>query len=179
MQINKLPGVDIYKKFFGSYSSACNLINIEPLYNKKLFKSFFNYNKDLDDVNILIDTRERKPLSFPKSSQLKLDFGDYAVGAPHYNYTYVDRKDESDFRSTMTGGFERFTRELERAKEFDAFIFIVVEGSIESMIRNNKLIPKPANLSFIWHNMRILSHKFQEGANSFLQVTQRNIYSQS
>lgn len=160
LSLNELPTIDIYKKFFGSYSIACNELNIEPLYNKKLFSGFFDEHKKLKDIKILIDTRERKPLEFSNSASLKLDFGDYAVGAPHYNYTYVDRKDESDFRSTMTSGFDRFTRELERAKDFDAFIFIVVEGSVESIIKNNNLIPKPANLSFIWHNMRVLAHKF-------------------
>ena len=160
LSLNKFPTINIYKKFFGSYSNACSQLNIEPLYNKKLFSGFFNDYSELNDVKILIDTRERKPLSFSNSAELKLDFGDYAVGSPHYNYTYVDRKDESDFRSTMTTGFNRFVRELERAKDFDAFLFIVVEGSVESIIANNKIIPKPANLPFIWHNMRVLSHKF-------------------
>ena len=41
---------------------------------------------------------------------MKLDFGDYAVGSPHYDYTYVDRKGETDFKSTMTTGFNRFTK---------------------------------------------------------------------
>lgn len=157
---NKLPSIDLFKSFFGSYSAACNAINIEPLYDKNIIKGFFDKDKELDDVRILIDTRERKPLKFNKSASLKLDFGDYAVGSPHYNYTYVDRKDESDFRSTMTTGYDRFVRELQRAQQFDAFLFIVVEGSIESIERNNILNPSRSNLSFIWHNMRKLSHDF-------------------
>lgn len=176
--LNKLPTIDIYKKFFGSYSTACSELNIEPLYNKKLFSGFFNSYPELNDVKILIDTRERKPLVFNKSAELKLDFGDYAVGSPHYNYTYVDRKDESDFRSTMTTGFNRFVRELERAKDFDAYLFIVVEGSIESIIANNNLIPKPANLPFIWHNMRILSHKFPRRCQFvFTGQAEKNLFS--
>ena len=157
---NKLPSIDLFKSFFGSYSAACKAINIEPLYDKNIIKGFFNRDKELDDVRILIDTRERKPLTFNKSASLKLDFGDYAVGSPHYNYTYVDRKDESDFRSTMTTGYDRFVRELKRAQEFDAFLFIVVEGSIESIERNNILNSSRSNLGFIWHNVRQLSHDF-------------------
>lgn len=160
LSLNKLPSIDLFKKFFGSYSVACEELGIEPLYNKNLINNFFDKDPGLDDVKILIDTRERKPLSFNKSASLKLDFGDYAVGSPHYNYTYVDRKDESDFRSTMTTGYERFVRELQRAQEFDAFLFIVVEGSVESIVKNNIINPKKSNLSFIWHNMRQLAHDF-------------------
>ena len=132
----------------------------EPLYDRNIPRNFFDKDPELDDVKILIDTRERKPLEFNKSASLKLDFGDYAVGSPHYNYTYVDRKDESDFRSTMTTGYDRFVRELQRAQEFDAFLFVVVEGSIESIKKNNIINPTKSNLSFIWHNMRQLAHDF-------------------
>ncbi|NDB56114.1 hypothetical protein EB169_09840, partial [archaeon] len=67
--------------------------------------------------------------------------------------------DESDFKSTLTTGFDRFVREIERAKHFDAFLFIVVEGSVESIIKNNILTSK-TKLSFLWHNMRILAHDY-------------------
>ncbi len=160
LKTNGLPTINMFKRFFGSYSNACNELNVEPLYNKGLVNNFFDKNSELKDIKILIDTREQKPLSFPRSMSMKLDFGDYAVGAPHYDYTYVDRKDENDFRTTMTSGFDRFTRELERARDFDAFLFVVVEGSIESIIKNNNLIPKKANVPFIWHNMRLLMHRF-------------------
>jgi hypothetical protein len=160
LTLNKLPSIDLFKKFFGSYSKACQEINVEPLYDRNIPRNFFDKEEELDDVKILIDTRERKPLEFNKSASLKLDFGDYAVGSPHYNYTYVDRKDESDFRSTMTTGYDRFVRELQRAQEFDAFLFVVVEGSIESIKKNNIINPTKSNLSFIWHNMRQLAHDF-------------------
>ena len=60
----------------------------------------------------------------------------------------------------MTTGYERFVRELQLAQEFDAFLFIVVEGSVESIVKNNIINPKKSNLSFIWHNMRQLAHDF-------------------
>lgn len=160
LKLNKMPSIDMFKEYFGSYYKACQEIDVEPLYPKGIYKNFFDYNPQLEDVKILIDTREKKPLVFKKSSDLKLDFGDYAVGDPYYNYTYVDRKDEADFKSTMTSGFERFKRELDRAKHFDAFLFIVIEGSVESIIKNNILFGSKSNLSFIWHNMRIISHEY-------------------
>ena len=160
LQLHDLPSMDMYKYFFGSYSQACNDIKIKPLLDKNIMKGFFDRNIELDDINILIDTREQQPLKFNNSTPMKLDFGDYAVGAPHYDYTYVDRKSESDFKGTMTTGFKRFTRELERAQEFDGYIFIVVESSIEAIIKNNMYGPRQSNLPYIWHNMRLLMHKF-------------------
>lgn len=160
LYLNKMPSIDMFREYFGSYSKACEEVGVPPLYPKGLMKDFFASNPELDDVKIMIDTRERKPLEFKKSTSLKLDFGDYAVGDPYYNYTYVDRKDESDFKSTLTTGFERFKRELDRAKHFDAFLFVVVEGSIESIINNNILFGSRSNLSFIWHNMRVISHEY-------------------
>lgn len=158
--LHDLPSLNTYKKFFGSYSKACSLADAEPLFNKKLFKNFFKPDENVDSAKILIDTREKKPLSFDKSASMKLDFGDYAVGSPHYDYTYVDRKSETDFKSTMTTGYDRFNREMERAMEFDSYLFIVVESSIEDIKHNNIYGPRESNLSFIWHNMRLLTHNF-------------------
>ena len=55
-------------------------------------------------------------MKFKNTTSMKLDFGDYAVSGDHYDYTYVDRKSESDFKSTMTSGFDRFKREMDRKR---------------------------------------------------------------
>ena len=160
LQLHDLPSIDMYRDFFGSYSKACDKLKIKPLFGKNIMKGFFEEDKALHSINILVDTREQQPLRFNKSTPMKLDFGDYAVGAPHYDYTYVDRKSEADFKSTMTTGFKRFTRELERASSFDAYLFIVVESSIEKIKKNNLFGPRTSNMPYIWHNMRLLTHKF-------------------
>ena len=160
LQLHDLPSIDMYRDFFGSYSKACDKLKIKPLFGKNIMKGFFEEDKTLNSVNILVDTREQQPLRFNKSSPMKLDFGDYAVGAPHYDYTYVDRKSESDFKSTMTTGFKRFTRELERAEAFDAYLFVVIESSIEKIKKNNLFGPRTSNMPYIWHNMRLLTHQF-------------------
>ena len=160
LQLHGLPSIDMYRDFFGSYSKACDELKIKPLFKKNIMKGFFERDKALDSINILVDTREQQPLRFNKSIPMKLDFGDYAVGAPHYDYTYVDRKSESDFKGTMTTGFKRFTRELDRAVEFDAYLFIVVESSIDKIEKNNLFGPRSSNMPYIWHNMRLLTHQF-------------------
>ena len=158
--LNKLPDIDLFKKFFGSYSSACDELKIKPLFNKNIMASFFKEDTFFDELKILVDTREQQPLKFPRNMFMKLDFGDYAIGKPHYDYTYIDRKSESDFKGTFSTGVKRFRRELDRAKEFSSYVFIVTESSIDKIVENNDYGPHKSNLSYIWHNVRAISHDY-------------------
>lgn len=160
LKLLDLPEIEIYKTFFGSYNEACRRLQVEPLLNKSIKSKFFKKNKNLNNMEILIDTREQTPLKFQNSKSHKLDFGDYTATGKHYNKTYIDRKSETDFKSTMTIGFERFKKELKRASEFDSFLYIVIESSTEKTINNNSFSPHKSNMSFVWHQMRILSHEF-------------------
>jgi hypothetical protein len=156
----KLPDIDTYKNIFGSYGKACELAGVKPLYSSKIHEDFFKEDKYFEDLNILIDTREQKPLIFNKSEDLKLDFGDYTVGGSDYNYTYVDRKAEQDFKGTLSGGFQRFKRELQRVKDFESYLFIVVESNMSKIYKNNMFGPHKSSLDFVYHNMRVLAHEF-------------------
>jgi len=160
LELRGLPPLDLYRKFFKGYTNACNELKIKPLFSEKIMNGFFDIDPSLENIKIFIDTREQKPLKFQRSSSMKLDFGDYAVGGKEYDYTYVDRKSESDFKSTMTIGFERFRKELQRAKEFNAYLFVVVESSIAKIKKNNIFAPHKSNLAFVWNRMRLLSHEF-------------------
>jgi len=160
LKISQLPDIDVYKYAFGSYSEACKQAGVKPLFGSKIDQEFFNSDSHFKDLNILIDTREQKPLVFEKSEELKLDFGDYTIGGEDYNYTYVDRKAEQDFKGTLSGGFERFKRELDRVKRFDSYLFIVVESDLNKIYKNNKFIKHKSNLNFIYHNMRLLTHMY-------------------
>jgi len=160
LKIAKLPDIDVYKYAFGSYGAACNELGIKPLYGKKIDQDFFKDDKHFEDLKIFIDTREQKPLTFNVSEDLKLDFGDYTVGGEDYNYTYVDRKSDSDFKGTLSGGLSRFRRELQRVKDFDSYLFVVVESDLNRLHKNNMFGPHKSNLKFIYHNMRLLTHEF-------------------
>tara|TARA_X000001036_G_C20517939_1_gene740918 strand:+ start:44 stop:967 length:924 start_codon:yes stop_codon:yes gene_type:complete len=161
LKISQLPDIDVYKKLFGSYSEACKEIGVKPLLGKSIDSRFFNDDEEFEDLKILIDTREQKPLTFMESEELKLDFGDYTVGGDDYNYTYVDRKAEQDFKGTLSGGMKRFRRELERVREFGSYLFIVVESDLTKIYKNNMFGPHKSNLNFIYHNMRLLTHEFK------------------
>ena len=159
LSTSQLPTIDLYKEYFGSYSTACELCGVKPLFGAGLPEA---WNEQVDEnIKIFIDTRERQPLSFKNSESLKLDFGDYAVGQEHYAYTYVDRKSETDFKSTLSkNNLERFEAELQRAKDFDSYLFVVTETDMSTMEKRNRWSPHTSNMKYIYHNMRVLAHKF-------------------
>jgi hypothetical protein len=161
LKISQLPDIDTYKNVFGSYSKACSKAGVKPLFSKPIIPRFFNDDAEFEDLEIMIDTREQKPLIFNSSQDLKLDFGDYTVAGEDYNYTYVDRKAEQDFKGTLSGGFERFKRELDRVKQFESYLFIVVESDLNKIYKNNMFGPHKSNLKFIYHNMRVLTHEYK------------------
>ena len=160
----KLPSLDVYIEYFGSYSNACRLLDIKPIFKKGLAspEQFFEKNKKFENVSIFIDTREQKPLEFKKSESMKLDFGDYTTGGENYTYTYVDRKSESDFKGTLGKGLERFKRELDRAREFDSYLYVVVESDISKIQKNNIFGSHRSNLEYIFHNLRQLTHEYHD-----------------
>jgi hypothetical protein len=152
-----LPDIDVYKKYFGSYTDACKECLVEPMFNSKLPKEFWN---DYSNINVLIDTREQQPLKFKKSAILKLDIGDYAVTGDNYNYTHVDRKSFADFCATVTNSYNRFAKELERCRSLGCYLFIVIEAPLHSMDDYNKQSYKKFNLKYVFHNMRELQREY-------------------
>jgi len=161
IELNKLPPIDIYKRNFGGYGQACKELGLEPIYNKGITEDFFQTKNKIEEIPIYIDTREQKPLEFKHSKSLKLDFGDYTMGGDNYSYTFVDRKSEGDFKGTMGMGFKRFRNELNRARQFNTYLYIVIESSIDKIKRNNNFGPHKSNLPYLWHNMRLLTHEFK------------------
>jgi len=161
LKLCKLPPIDLYRECFGSYNEACELLKIKPLFGKQMMEGFFTQTIP-KDMEILIDTREQAPLKFTNSRDLKLDFGDYTTTGKYYSYTYVDRKSESDFKGTLATGFDRFTREVERAKAFDSFLYIVVEETLPNIITNNYRAFHKTKLAYTWHNMRKITHQFKD-----------------
>jgi len=174
LKINKLPDIDVYKYAFGSYTKASKEAGVKPLHRSKIDEDFFKEDKYFEDLKIFIDTREQKPLTFNISEDLKLDFGDYTVGGDDYNYTYIDRKSDSDFKGTLTGGLARFRRELQRVQEFDSYLFIVVESDLNRLYKNNMYGPHKSNLEFVYHNMRLISHEFAGSCQFVFTGTRAN-----
>jgi len=154
-----LPSVDIYKRYFGSYTAACDECGVEPLLSKNMPKEFYN---DFSKTKILIDTREQQPLKFDNSESHKLDVGDYSVSSSVYDYTYVDRKSFADFCSTVTVGYARFCKELDRCRELGCYLFVVSEFDFSDMEVRNKNNFKKFKLEYVKHNMRDIQAKYKD-----------------
>lgn len=138
------------------------LENYEPSFFKSLgMKNMFTEDSDLSKLgvakhlHIWQDTREQQPIIFSdfQQSENKLDFGDYTLSGNDFNYVFVDRKSEGDFKGTMSSGYERFRRELDRARHFSSYVFVVVESDPYQIVLNNKGCRK-ASLAYVWENMR-------------------------
>lgn len=153
-----LPPISIYKKHFGSYTKACKSIGMEPLFNKSMPKEFFDFQ--LQDFEMLVDTREQDPLPFKKTKKEKLYVGDYLINNSAYSYTYVDRKSETDFLGTLASGVTRFEEEIKKAVALDSYLFVVVESTIEKIKYNQKKFSRKTNLDYVFHNMRQLTHRY-------------------
>lgn len=162
LELYGLPSIDAYKRFFGSYTKACIEAGAKPLFYKNITEDFFLDDIMMSEIEVVVDTREQKPLDFVNPKVMKLDFGDYTTTGKNYTKTFVDRKSESDFKSTMSTGFKRFTKELERARDFNSYLYIVTESSIDKIKRNNNYSTHKSKLDYIWHNMRVLSHEFAD-----------------
>lgn len=159
LKLSRMPSVEIFRQHFGSYSKAALEAGLKIWYKDKIPADFDKTPK----LQILIDTREQKPLTFPSSSIMKLDLGDYTLGGENYSYTAVDRKSESDFKSTMTMGFTRFCAEMQRARDFGCFIFVAVECSISDIYAHNSFKGgHKSNLDFVWHQLKEIQREFKD-----------------
>lgn len=91
-------------------------------------------------MKIIIDTREQKPLvfnhKFITSVEVKgLNVGDYGAMSSEYVHPVVfERKSINDLYGTLSGGYERFKAEIERAKEQNTKIIIIVEGHLKRIL---------------------------------------------
>lgn len=156
-----LPEIKYIKKYFGSCFSLAKELGVN-LILKDNFLSCENINSQEIEkrMKVAIDTREQLPFDFKNKTVMKLDVGDYTALDNKYSNTYVDRKNPQDFIQTITSGFDRFSRELERVKELDAYLFIVVEDSIENLKNPNRRDFHKANVKYVFSKMNDFQHKY-------------------
>lgn len=107
-------------------------------------------------MEIIIDSREQKPLTFTghKTITRKLHEGDYNIEELIPSIV-IERKSLPDFYQTITKGHARFKREIERSKGRTFYIFL--EGTLEDFYSlkwsTRKLQMKPATLKKIVETM--------------------------
>lgn len=160
LNLSKLAGVSDIKKIFGNCKEFCEKSKIEQYYTSNIPKNFWANTEELENIVVHVDTREQKPFKFKNLVYNKLDFGDYTAVGDHYSKTFVDRKSAADFLGTFSSqaNFDRFKREIERAKDFNSFLFVLVETTIKDLpeIAGSKKYYKNFDKlqSFAFHNVR-------------------------
>jgi len=72
-------------------------------------------------LNFIIDTRERTPLDLPN---IQVDTN---------SNIFIERKNLNDFLGTMSVGFDRFDRELQRCEGSGAYLIILIEEKYSNL----------------------------------------------
>lgn len=155
------PPIFYYHKLFNDYYSLCESLG---------FKIKYKYPKEelkgevRDGFSIFIDSREQMPLNIDYPTEVKgLKFGDYALNDPE-NKCYIERKSISDFIGTMSGGYERFCREVERSVAANANLIVLVERPLQECLSFQYLnyVSKKIKVTpeFIFFNVRELIQKY-------------------
>lgn len=89
-------------------------------------------------MKIIVDSREQRPLVFGCDSiRKKLHVGDYGAEFPAGTiYPVVfERKSIADLFGTLTQGYDRFRKEINRAEIAKTRLIIAVEGSKEKVLK--------------------------------------------
>ena len=168
--LSYLPNCKDLEKLFPNhgYETICREAKVSQrlstdvkIYEKHL--SGFNKNHLISQIQI--DTREQSPLKFNKKMVIetkKLEYGDY--GRPDLSPWAIERKSMSDFISTMSSGFDRFCREIERCQKDNGYLVVLVENEINKSLNFNysmgrRLFGK-CSPDFVFHKAREISRLF-------------------
>lgn len=137
----KFPGVNFYNNTFGNYYKLCEKLGFKNKFSIIDQPMVYGSRYNDDSYSILVDTREQTPLKFDRPITITtLNFGDYTFSDPVATCNcYIERKSISDFIGTLTGGFERFEREVVRAKGAGAYLVVLVEESLGNALKFNSI----------------------------------------
>ena len=152
-----LPSPLLVNTCGGDYNKAAVNAGLKPRFD---YDVFIEYGEG--ELDILQDTREQNPLGllYPVI-RTSLDFGDYVC--KQNPKVFIERKSLVDLAGTLSAGFERFCREMERAKEMDATIIVLVEEDLNNLLSINYLPHTKkvkASPDFLGHRIRDIVNRF-------------------
>lgn len=158
-----LPGMKYIKDRFGDYYKFCARLGFVNRFSKYVLEG---KPANISRRKIFVDTRERKPLTFKlKTIPAALKFGDYALkDGDDKKDCYIERKALGDLYGTLSNGYERFCREIERAVAANAYLIVLVESDFKSVYEYPKLPQLHGRVKispeYIFHHMRELVQKY-------------------
>ena len=144
------------QRSFGSAMQFCKELRLTQVYDKQLPVEFWiDTEQEMNDMEVLIDTREQHPYKFRKSTVQKLSFGDYMAAGDYFSKVSVDRKNPSDFCSSFGSNIGRIRNSLDLAEDMGYRVYFVVESTpdeMEELTRRNKW--DNTRYGFIYKNVR-------------------------
>ena len=161
----------------GGYYGVTRALGYEDRYSLKPF----TFTPLPFNSQIIQDSREGEPICLPIKTKVEaLSVGDYALAPPHDKGIRIERKSIGDFAGTMTdrkvarkGGrkgtgiidsaFQRFDRELVRAKEQNLYVVMMVEATLADVQRLDYLPQTQwvkASPSYLLRNLRTLLARY-------------------
>jgi hypothetical protein len=161
-----IPAANYLNELFGDYYGVCKELGFKNKYQ--------NINSPLEtqpidpERKIIVDTRERQPLSFINfdTTRIKLDEGDYALDDDTITHKCrIERKSLADLYGTISrAGYDRFIREIERAETRKINFIVLVEAPLSDLysfkyqrILSGKVKASP---DFIAHRIREIIQKY-------------------
>lgn len=157
--ISCLPKADTFVYFCEKpFNEICESIKLKCNFNYNITYTKEQFAK-YSNSDIVIDTREQQPLKFKGLNIIssKLECGDYATSVD--SKVTVERKSLGDFYSTLSTGFERFKREIIRAKEMGIYIVVVTECPLNTALYAKRKFGMCSG-EYIMHHMRSLCRDF-------------------
>lgn len=153
------PSIKSLNKIYGlnSYEKICNKLQL-------ILKYKYNIKLDIDDKNleIICDTREQNLLSFGNIQIEKLNYGDYYCNTGN-NPVFIERKSLIDLVGTISKGYERFKREIDRCSKDNNYLIVVIEEKYNNLLSFSYLPHMrmvKATETFILHRIRDLIQEY-------------------
>jgi hypothetical protein len=155
-----MPGIKFINEKIKNYNNFCKELGLEIKFSKESLNE--NNFKNITNKYIFTDSREQKALEFDNRTRVKgMSFGDYRMKD---SSIYIERKSINDAWGTLTGGYERFEKEIIRAKEAEGYLVILVEGpfnELEKFPTQRQVYGKiKIPVEFLYHNIRELCQKY-------------------
>ena len=155
------PPMEYYDELFGSYYELCGQLGFRAKYESPAsYKD--QLAKEPGDFKVICDSREQRPIPFHDSEVKGLKFADYARADEGTNSVRIERKSLADLISTASAGLERFEREIQRAKDANCQLVVLVEDKFSNYMSFPYLphIRSKCTVDYISHNIRGLIQKF-------------------
>lgn len=152
------PGIRFVEEFYGqgTYKKICEDVGL---------KIRHDYSQDItfEDKNLefIVDSREQAILKLDNYQIQKLNYGDYTI--ENNKGIYIERKSIMDAISTVTSGFDRFCREIERCQKDNNYLIVLIEEKFQNLL-SFPYLPHckrtKVSVEYLHHQIREICNKY-------------------